>query len=343
MTMWLKKHIYFICCMTAAVILGMPVFIYILNEYVLVGFLTAGLTAGDLLAYFGGVAAFFATVALGVLAFYQNEQLKELNEHESNTNDKLMEIEKMGMRVYTALESKESTIKNISNIVGPGIFNEGTKVVKFRLKSKNENFITEAKLEQSFMAYGIGEGWHDLRGREEAANHIFLEHILPLVEIIDNNILEINYPLIKNFIPYESADYTINFKLSVVSMYGERTTQYYDIHFKSNKIDKWNTRVEPENHSFYFLILDLYELWINKNNNFQVSLYEKDCETEWDFKTINHDFAGFLRHIKFDSIRVVNKAKEKIVIYEPQFESYLIKRSELVIKLITLETFKVKL
>jgi len=205
---WLKKHKTLVAVLAFLIMFGVPVIVWLLYDSLLWRYLENGLTAGDLLSYWGAALAFFATVALGILALYQNDQLKELNkhsndtndtllklnehsndtndtllrlnEHSNDTNDKLMDIERAGMKAYTGLESKECTIMNLADLY-PEIFlpEPVIRVAIFRIKSINGTSITLSNLETSYMVFEEFNGWRDWRNssksdKSEDSPHLFL-------------------------------------------------------------------------------------------------------------------------------------------------------------------------
>lgn len=78
---WIKKHkvaFAVICILVVFALVGVPLLINILFKVNTgISALQAEWSAGDMLGYYGAVLSFLGTVALGVLALYQNHVIKE--------------------------------------------------------------------------------------------------------------------------------------------------------------------------------------------------------------------------------------------------------------------------
>lgn len=330
---WLKRHKILVAVLAFFIMFGMPVIVWLLYDSLLWRCLENGLTAGDLLSYWGAALAFFATVALGILALYQNDQLKELNEHSNDTNDKLMDIERAGMKAYTGLESKECTFKKMSDVV-PGYLPEPViRLAKFRIRSVSGTSITLSNLETSYMIFDEFNGWYDWRKsrKSDASPHLFLGNTKPIVKKSDNEILDILFPILKWGEPFDGGNFKLCFKLTVTSIYGDRTSQFYQVDFKDNQITGWNTIVQTDDKNISSMIRDLYAFWVDKEKPFELKFIDfEGYETGQFDHRFEVDF--FMSHFDFDKIQIQNSQKEQIEIQEEHFNSYTIKGSILRVK-----------
>lgn len=96
---WIKKHkILFaiICVIIIVALFGVPFLIHLLFKVnIKVEILQAEWSAGEFLGYYGAVLSFIGTVALGVLALYQNHIIKEESKKQADLLEERTRIENM--------------------------------------------------------------------------------------------------------------------------------------------------------------------------------------------------------------------------------------------------------
>ncbi len=171
---WIKKHkiaVVVICALVVFTLIGVPFLINILFKINTgINVLQAEWSAGDALGYYGAVLSFIGTVALGVLALYQNHVIKE----EADKRETLLEER----------ERIENMPKfRMSHKLSSGFAGE----IIFDIENISENIAYEIKVHDLYIE------WEE-KSIHRMSNNVFAESLGPK-EIIS---VETHSPCVKD-------------------------------------------------------------------------------------------------------------------------------------------------